>query len=85
MIGRVKPPMAGAANTTTTSGAETPSLGEIQAWCEPRMAQYKTPTKLLWLDEIPKNAMGKVNKKELLHLFSQQETNRLGTQPIKSE
>lgn len=45
------------------------SLEELQDWCESRMAQYKTPTRIVWLDEIPKNAMGKVNKKELVGLF----------------
>ena len=45
------------------------SLADIQAWCESRLEKHKTPTVVLWLDEIPKNAMGKVNKKELVALF----------------
>jgi malonyl-CoA/methylmalonyl-CoA synthetase len=64
--------------TTTSSGidddkeedGEGPlSLDELQGWCGSRMEQYKTPTRIVWLDEIPKNAMGKVNKKELVRLF----------------
>jgi malonyl-CoA/methylmalonyl-CoA synthetase len=47
-----------------------PSLEEIQTWCEPRLAKYKIPTRLLWRDEIPKNAMGKYNKKDLVKLLS---------------
>jgi malonyl-CoA/methylmalonyl-CoA synthetase len=46
-----------------------PSLEEIQTWCEPRLAKYKIPTRLLWRDEIPKNAMGKYNKKDLVKLL----------------
>jgi non-ribosomal peptide synthetase component E (peptide arylation enzyme) len=30
------------------------------------MAKYKIPRKLVILDSIPRNAMGKINKKELL-------------------
>lgn len=51
------------------SSSSNLSLGDIQAWCESRLEKHKTPTVLLWLDEIPKNAMGKVNKKELVQLF----------------
>ena len=49
------------------------TLEQIQKWCESKLAQHKTPTRLLLIDEIPKNAMGKVNKKELVNLF---ESNR---------
>lgn len=45
------------------------SLEDIQDWCSSRLEKHKIPTRLLWLDEIPKNAMGKVNKKELVQLF----------------
>ena len=33
------------------------------------LAPYKLPTRLRAVDAIPKNAMGKINKKELMHLF----------------
>lgn len=53
--------------------AEPPmSLEQLQEWCGPRMEKIQTPTRLLWLSEIPKNAMGKVNKKELVRLFDQE-------------
>ncbi|CAJ1934043.1 unnamed protein product [Cylindrotheca closterium] len=45
------------------------SLEDIQDWCASRLEKHKTPTSLIWLDAIPKNAMGKVNKKELVDLF----------------
>jgi malonyl-CoA/methylmalonyl-CoA synthetase len=57
--------------TTTSDGDETPlSLSELQEWCSSRISKHKIPTRLLVVDEVPKNAMGKVNKKELVGLFS---------------
>lgn len=44
-------------------------LEDLQTWCKVRIANYKVPRRLLVLDEIPRNAMGKVNKKELAKLF----------------
>ncbi|EAL62701.1 hypothetical protein DDB_G0289539 [Dictyostelium discoideum AX4] len=47
------------------------SFEEFKTNCKQRLAHYKVPNKLLILEnEIPKNAMSKVNKKELLKLFS---------------
>jgi malonyl-CoA/methylmalonyl-CoA synthetase len=37
------------------------------------MPAYKTPRKYLFLDELPRNAMGKVVKNELKMLFTQTE------------
>eukprot|EP00934_Nitzschia_sp_Nitz4_P008384 Nitzschia sp. Nitz4//scaffold159_size51929//42962//44770//NITZ4_ACSL//1//CDS//3329537607//8374//frame0 len=54
-----------------SEGNGEPTLEEIQDWCESRLAKYKTPTRLYWVDAIPKNAMGKVNKKELVQLFNE--------------
>ena len=45
--------------------------GELQQWLQPRMAPYKCPRRLVVLDEIPLNAMGKVSKKALLPLFEE--------------
>jgi malonyl-CoA/methylmalonyl-CoA synthetase len=57
------------ARRVVTSKTTEVSLEDIQEWCALRVAKYKIPTKLLWVEEIPKNAMGKVNKKELVKLF----------------
>jgi malonyl-CoA/methylmalonyl-CoA synthetase len=64
MIGRRRRTRAAAA-----SDDDDLTLHDIQEWCEPRLAKYKIPTRLLWVEDIPKNAMGKVNKKELVRLF----------------
>mmetsp|Transcript_18235 Transcript_18235/g.26111 ORF Transcript_18235/g.26111 Transcript_18235/m.26111 type:complete len:775 (-) Transcript_18235:1889-4213(-) len=46
------------------------TLNELHEWCLPRMAKYKIPTLLKVMEnDIPKNAMGKVSKKQLVHLF----------------
>ena len=52
-------------------GKPPPPLGELRAWARDVMAPYKTPTLVKVLDAIPRNAMGKTNKKELLLLFTQ--------------
>ncbi|KAJ9463830.1 Malonate--CoA ligase [Diplonema papillatum] len=38
--------------------------------CATRLAKYKTPRRFLFLDALPRNAMGKVNKKQLVKLFA---------------
>ncbi|KAL3631909.1 putative CoA ligase ccl8 [Castilleja foliolosa] len=41
------------------------TLGELSIWAKEKLAPYKIPTRLLLWDSLPRNAMGKVNKKEL--------------------
>jgi len=53
-------------------GKSPPTLGELRVWARDVMAPYKTPTMVKVLDAIPRNAMGKTNKKELLQLFVSQ-------------
>jgi malonyl-CoA/methylmalonyl-CoA synthetase len=62
MIGRTTP-------LSTNNKVDGLSLQDIQEWCYSRLEKHKIPTLLVWLDEIPKNAMGKVNKKGLVQLF----------------
>jgi malonyl-CoA/methylmalonyl-CoA synthetase len=42
----------------------------FQKWLAERLPKYKIPRSFRFLRELPRNAMGKVTKKELLHLFS---------------
>lgn len=37
--------------------------------CRDTMAPYTIPTELIVVEEIPRNQMGKVNKKELVQRF----------------
>jgi acyl-CoA synthetase (AMP-forming)/AMP-acid ligase II len=46
------------------------SLEEVKAFCRDRIAGYKIPKELKIVDDIPKNATGKVVKRELRERFS---------------
>ncbi|XP_019731989.1 acyl-CoA synthetase family member 3, mitochondrial [Hippocampus comes] len=45
------------------------TLPDLKTWARERMAPYNVPAGLLLVDEIPRNQMGKVNKKDLLSHF----------------
>ncbi|KAI9285113.1 long-chain-fatty-acid--CoA ligase [Umbelopsis sp. AD052] len=47
-------------------------LQTMRATLKPKIAFYKVPTLLKTVDELPKNAMGKVTKKALVPLFTSQ-------------
>eukprot|EP00938_MAST-03A_sp_MAST-3A-sp1_P001317 g1317.t1 len=42
------------------------TLKELRDWCSSRMAKYKMPSELRVVSSIEKNAMGKINKKQLV-------------------
>ena len=44
-------------------------LESLRTWCKERMATYKVPSRLLLLDELPRNPMGKVTKPAVVELF----------------
>ncbi|GAA6233584.1 acyl-CoA synthetase family member 3, mitochondrial [Lates japonicus] len=45
------------------------TLPELKTWAREHMAPYTIPTGLLLVEEMPRNQMGKVNKKDLLRHF----------------
>ncbi|XP_051918482.1 malonate--CoA ligase ACSF3, mitochondrial [Hippocampus zosterae] len=45
------------------------TLLDLKTWARERVAPYNVPAGLLLVDEIPRNQMGKVNKKDLLRHF----------------
>jgi len=53
--------------------AFVPSAGaeadELRAWGKERMAAYKVPSRFVAVDELPRNALGKVVKSEVVPLF----------------
>jgi malonyl-CoA/methylmalonyl-CoA synthetase len=51
-------------------GAEERSLTELRDWARERLAPYKLPSLLRVVTELPRNAMGKVVKPELVPLFA---------------
>ncbi|XP_014885726.1 acyl-CoA synthetase family member 3, mitochondrial isoform X1 [Poecilia latipinna] len=46
------------------------TLPELKTWAREHMAPYIIPTGLVLVEEMPRNQMGKVNKKDLLRHFS---------------
>ncbi len=48
---------------------KTIDTNSLNAWLRERMAPYKTPRKYLILEELPRNAMGKVTKNDVKKLF----------------
>ncbi|XP_067006319.2 malonate--CoA ligase ACSF3, mitochondrial [Anabrus simplex] len=53
-------------------------LSKLREWAKDRMAPYAIPTVLKVVDKLPKNSMGKVNKKELLlEIFPETEQRKM--------
>jgi malonyl-CoA/methylmalonyl-CoA synthetase len=48
---------------------QTIDVEQVNAWIRGQMAAYKTPKKYLIVDELPRNAMGKVVKNEVKQFF----------------
>ncbi|EPS61207.1 hypothetical protein M569_13591 [Genlisea aurea] len=46
------------------------SLEELCGWAKDKLAPYKMPTRLFVWESLPRNAMGKVNKKELKKMLA---------------
>ena len=44
-------------------------LGKLNEWLKDKLPGYKTPRKYIFQDDLPRNVMGKVTKKELIKLF----------------
>lgn len=45
------------------------TLKEVRDWATDKLPKYSLPSMLKLVDSIPRNAMGKVNKKELVRLL----------------
>lgn len=55
------------------SESALPGLAELRDWCRERLAPYKIPSRLLPVDSLPRNAMGKVVKPTVKELFTVQQ------------
>jgi malonyl-CoA/methylmalonyl-CoA synthetase len=51
------------------ASAPGPTLEALRTWAASRLSTYKLPTRLRLLDELPRNAMGKVVKTRVRELF----------------
>jgi malonyl-CoA/methylmalonyl-CoA synthetase len=47
-------------------------LEELRAWAKERMAVHKVPSRLITLEFLPRNAMGKVTKPTIVELFQRE-------------
>lgn len=45
------------------------TLETLRSWAKERLATYKVPTKIIVVEELPRNAMGKVTKPNVAKLF----------------
>jgi acyl-CoA synthetase (AMP-forming)/AMP-acid ligase II len=52
-------------------GAEQPPEAEIIEFCRQRLSSYKKPESVVFVDELPRNPMGKVLKRVLREQFNQ--------------
>ncbi len=43
-------------------------LDQLRSWCKERMAAYKAPSRLVLVDELPRNVLGKVTKPDVKRL-----------------
>jgi fatty-acyl-CoA synthase len=62
---------AGVAFVVLARGAEA-APEELQDWCRARLAPYKVPVRVLLVEELPRNATGKVLKGPLRHSARQE-------------
>jgi malonyl-CoA/methylmalonyl-CoA synthetase len=41
-------------------------------WCQQNLPKYSVPTILRYIEKLPRNQLGKVNKKELINKYNQE-------------
>ncbi|MDG1365744.1 MAG: hypothetical protein P8P85_01665, partial [Acidimicrobiales bacterium] len=59
---------AGLAVLVVSQGAEIDRVS-VQSYCAQRLAKFKVPADITVIDELPRNATGKVLKRELRDRF----------------
>jgi malonyl-CoA/methylmalonyl-CoA synthetase len=57
------------------------TLEGLRAWARERLAPYKIPSRLLLVDALPRNAMGKVTKPDVVRLFEADGAEYAGREP----
>jgi long-chain acyl-CoA synthetase len=50
-------------------GGEPPDRDELQAWCRGRLAPFKQPEIVVYVDELPINELGKLSKRDIVELI----------------
>ena len=52
------------------SATEAVSPQDIRAWCMPRLASHQLPTEIVQVDEVPRQANGKISRREVAARFA---------------
>ena len=55
----------GSPRTSSSAGDETPGADELKDYVSENLARYKVPRDIHFIDELPRNATGKVLKRNL--------------------
>jgi fatty-acyl-CoA synthase len=50
------------------SGTAQPSEDDLKDWVKQHLARFKVPREIVFLDELPRNATGKILKRDLVEL-----------------
>ncbi len=50
---------------------QTLSVDEVRAWCKERLAGYKVPKQVEFVDELPKSTVGKILRRELVRMHKE--------------
>jgi malonyl-CoA/methylmalonyl-CoA synthetase len=70
VFGLPHPDLGEGVTAVVVAGSEELTEGRILAALEDRLAKFKRPKRILFVDEIPRNAMGKVQKPVLQKKYS---------------
>src|SRR4051794_2112250 len=52
----------------SSSGTARPSEDDLKDWVKQHLARFKVPREIVFLDELPRNATGKILKRDLVEL-----------------
>jgi malonyl-CoA/methylmalonyl-CoA synthetase len=70
VIGLAHPDFGEAVTAVVVGGPEAPDEAGVQAALEGRLARFKCPKRVLFVDELPRNTMGKVQKNLLREAYA---------------
>ncbi|GAA3979146.1 FadD3 family acyl-CoA ligase [Actinomadura viridis] len=59
-----------------------PSAEEVRAWCRGRIAGYKAPDLVVWVDDLPVNATYKIDRAELLRRAAREAARAASHRPV---
>jgi acyl-CoA synthetase (AMP-forming)/AMP-acid ligase II len=62
-------------------GREAPPEDALRAFCAERIARYKVPDRIASVATLPRNAMGKILKRDLAGTFVKLSTSSLQDEP----